>query len=96
MAELKIDANNIDTIVTSIKNANKNINASTSSVHNPSKSSGIMISAYVDRIQKIGQLLDLYKQLLEKDAVDIVASKNKIVEMDQKIKQLYKDGGGKQ
>lgn len=93
MAELKIDINNIDTLVQGIKSAETSINTSVKSINNPSKCSGIMISSYVDRIKRISALLDKYKQLLEKDAVDIIASKNKISEMDQKITNLYQNSG---
>lgn len=94
MAELKIDITNIDTLVQGIKTAENSINTSVKSINNPSKCSGIMITTYVDRIKKISTLLDKYKQLLEKDAVDIVASKNKISEMDQKLTNLYQSSGG--
>lgn len=91
MAELKIDANNLDALVLSIKMSTKGINTSTKSINDPFNCRGIMITAYVDRIKKIGKLLDSYKQLLEKDAVDVIASKNKIIEMDQKIKKVYQN-----
>lgn len=93
MAELKINANDIDRLVQNIKNANKSMNTSVSSIDNPSKSSGIMISSYVDRIKKISKLLENYKRLLEKDAADIVSSKNKLTEMDQRISSIYKNSG---
>ena len=93
MAELKINAENIDLLVTAISYSKNNINTSTKNISNPSNCRGIMITSYVDRIKKIGKLLDSYKQLLERDAVDIVASKDKIIEMDQKIKTLYRNDG---
>lgn len=91
MAELKINADNLGVLVLAIKNSTKGINTSTKSINDPSNCKGIMITAYVDRIRKIGKLLESYKQLLEKDAVDVVASKNKIIEMDQNIKTLYRN-----
>ena len=93
MAELKVNVNELDHLVYGIKSAKDNINTSVASIMSPSKSSGIMISSYVERIKQISGLLDAYKQLLEKDVLDIVVSKNKITEMDQHITTLYQGGG---
>lgn len=94
MVELKLDSS-IDILVSAINNNNKNLDVSVSSINSPSKCSGIMIFSYVDRIKKISKLLESYKQLLKKDALDIKTSKNKIVEMDRNITSLYHNTSSK-
>lgn len=89
MAEVKADFSSIDMLIKSIVSANSKINHTVGQISDPSKCSGIMITAYVDRIRQISRLLGDYKKLLEKDAADFENSKNKIAEMDSQLKNLY-------
>lgn len=90
MAELKAKLDDIDVLVGSIKTNKDAINISVSSVKDPSKSKGIMVSEYIKRIKDISDLLNRYKQLLDKDISDINASKEKIQEMDKDMENLSK------
>lgn len=89
MAQVKADFSSIDMLIKSVVHAEKNIKHLTTNISDPSKCSGIMISAYVDRIRRISRLLRDYKELLEKDATDFENSKDKIAEMDIQLKNLY-------
>ena len=94
MALLKIDSGSIDVLVQAMSTQNKKLDVSVNSINNPSKCSGIMISSYLDRIIKISKLIESYKSLLEKDVLDIKNSKNKIVEMDKNLTNLYNNSSG--
>lgn len=94
MALLKIDSGSIDVLVQAMSTQNKKLDVSVNSINSPSKCSGIMISSYLDRIIKISKLIESYKSLLEKDVLDIKNSKNKIVEMDKNLTNLYNNSSG--
>lgn len=85
MREIKIDINSVNLSVNGIKTANNAIDTKTSSLPSITKCSGIMISEYKNRMDKIGKLLKKYKSLVERDAVDILAAKDKLKEMDSSI-----------
>ena len=89
MPEIKADFNSIDMLIKSIDLAKSDIDHSVADISDPSKCSGIMISAYVERIRQISKLLGDYKKLLEKDSFDFINSKNKIAEMDAQLRNLY-------
>lgn len=95
MAELKLNAESFDGVVSNLKSSCEKVNTSVSNIKNPSKSSGIKITDYVDRAKKISQLLDIFKELVLKDVIDIENSKEKIIEMDRKMEELYKNGMNK-
>lgn len=90
MQEFKVNSLDIDYLWKEIKASGESMDTSVKDIDNPSQCSGIMITEYVDRIKKISNLLKSYKKLLRKDALDILASKDKIVEMDRKITNMYK------
>lgn len=90
MQEFKVNSLDIDYLWKEIKASGESMDTSVKDIDNPSQCSGIMITEYVDRIKKIANLLKSYKKLLRKDALDILASKDKIVEMDRKITNMYK------
>lgn len=90
MAELKAKIEDIDGLISSIKTGKDAIDISVSSVKDPSKSKGIMVTEYIKRIKDISSLLDKYKQLLDKDISDINSSKEKIQEMDKEMENLSK------
>ena len=90
MQEFKVNSLDIDYLWKAIKASGESMDTSVKDIDNPSQCSGIMITEYVDRIKKISNLLKSYKKLLRKDALDILASKDKIVEMDRKITNMYK------
>ena len=95
MAELKLNAESFDGVVSNLKSSCEKVNTSVSNIKKPSKSSGIKITDYVDRAKKISQLLDVFKELVLKDVIDIENSKEKIIEMDRKMEELYKNGMNK-
>lgn len=90
MAEIKVKIEDIDGFISSIKTSKEAIDISVSSINDPSKSKGIMVSEYVKRIRDISSLLDKYKQLLDKDITDINDTKGKIQEMDKHMENLSK------
>lgn len=90
MAEVKAKIEDINGLISSIKTNKDNIDISVSSVKEPTKSKGIMVSEYIIRIRNISNLLDKYKQLLDKDISDINNSKSKIQEMDKEMESLSK------
>ncbi len=90
MAELKAKLDDIVILTRSIKSKKDAINTSVSSVTDPSKTKGIMLSEYIKRIRDISNLLNKYKQLLDKDVEDINLSKDKIREMDKQMEKLSK------
>ena len=90
MAELKAKLDDIDVLVSSIKTNKDAIDISISAINDPSKSKGIMVTEYIKRIRNISDLLNKYKQLLDKDISDINMSKEKIREMDKQMKDLSK------
>lgn len=89
MLESKIKIDEVDGLIGSIKTNEKAVDISVSSVKEPAKSRGIMVSEYVKRIKDISKLLDRYKQLLDKDIIDIRISKEKILEMDAQMGNLF-------
>ncbi len=89
MAEVKAKSDDIDVLVKSINKKKSAIDTSVSHIENPSQSSGIMVTSYIKRVKKISSLLKKYKELLAKDAADIQAAKDKIVEMDKTMGNLY-------
>ncbi|MBE5872846.1 MAG: hypothetical protein E7287_00405 [Lachnospiraceae bacterium] len=91
MAELKARIEDIDGLVKAIKTNSDAIDISVSSVKEPSKSKGIVVTEYIKRIREISQLLDKYKQLLDRDVLDIKDSKDKIQEMDKEMEKLSKN-----
>lgn len=90
MAEMKAKIEDIDGLLSSIRTNKDGIDISVSSINDPSKCKGIMLSKYIECIRNISDLLDKYKQLLEKDISDISNSKDKIQEMDQEMTNLSK------
>lgn len=94
MAMISINSDRIDILAQSMSNQSQKLDPSVKSISNPSKCNGIMIFSYLDRIQNISKLISNYKSLLEKDVVDIRNSKNKIVEMDKNLTNLYKNSSG--
>lgn len=90
MAELKAKLDDIDVLVGAIKTNKDAIDISVSSIKDPSKSKGIMVTEYIKRIRNISDLLNQYKQLLDKDISDINMSKDKIKEMDKQMENLSK------
>lgn len=90
MAEIKANLDDIDTLIGSIKTKKDAIDISVSSVKDPSKCKGIMLSDYIKRIRDISSLLNKYKQLLNQDIDDINLSKEKIREMDKQMENLSK------
>ncbi len=91
MAEVKAKIEDIDDLIGAIKTNKDAIDISVSSVKDPSKSKGIMVTNYIKRIRNISDLLDQYKQLLDKDISDINNSKEKIQEMDKEMENLSKN-----
>lgn len=90
MAELKAKLDDIDVLVGAIKTNKDAIDISVSYIKDPSKSKGIMVTEYIKRIRNISDLLNKYKQLLDKDISDINMSKDKIKEMDKQMENLSK------
>ena len=90
MAELKAKLDEIDSLIGCIKKNKEAIDISVSSIKDPSKSEGIMVTEYIKRIRDISDVLDKYKQLLDKDISDIDMSKDKIQEMDTQMENLSK------
>ncbi len=90
MAELKAKLDDIDALIGYIKTNKDAFDLSVSSVKEPSKCKGIMVSEYIKRIKKISDLLGKYKQLLDKDVLDINISKETIREMDEQMENLSK------
>lgn len=91
MAELKAKIEDIDSLISSIKTKKDAIDVSVSSINDPSKCVGIMVFKYIERIKSISNLLDKYKQLLDKDITDITDSKEKIQQMDKEMENLSKN-----
>lgn len=85
MTEVKINAEEIESLVGYVNNSVKELKPSISSINLPSGCREIMISEYYKQIKKISSLIESYKKLVEKDMKDIVKSKNKLVEMDSQI-----------
>ena len=93
MPELKINEISIKSKVNAIKNAGNEIDTNVSSIPNVSQCSGIMISEYRNRIDRISKLLDSYKALLIRDTDDILTVKDKLKDMDAMIsKNLIQAG----
>lgn len=90
MAELKAKLDDIDVLIGSIETNKEAIDISVSSIKEPSKSKGIMVTEYIKRLKDISNLLNMYKQLLGKDVSDINMSKEKIQEMDKQMENLSK------
>lgn len=90
MAELKANLDEIDTMIGTMKTKKDNMDISVSSITDPSKSEGIMLTKYIEKIREISDLLFKYKQLLAKDILDIKNSKEKIREMDKQMENLSK------
>lgn len=90
MAELKAKLDDIDVLIEAIKTNKEAMDISVSSIEDPSKSKGIMVTEYIKRIRDISDLLNKYKQLLDKDISDINMSKDKIKEMDKQMETLSK------
>lgn len=89
MSEVKAKIKDIDDLINAIKSSNEKMDTSVSSIKHPSKSEGVMAFTYVDKIQEISKLVESYKQLLDKDAEDILHAKEKIEEMDKEMGKLY-------
>ena len=90
MAELKANLDEINTMIGTMKTKKDNMDISVSSITDPSKSEGIMLTKYIEKIREISDLLFKYKQLLAKDILDIKNSKEKIREMDKQMENLSK------
>ena len=60
--------------VVSLEKAGKKINDSTKSVPDPRECQGLVLSDWVDRFREIGDLVSMYKQLIEKDCFSIKES----------------------
>lgn len=90
MAELKANLDEIDTMIGTMKTKKDNMDISVSSITDPSKSEGIMLTKYIEKIREISDLLFKYKQLLAKDILDIKNSKEKIRKMDKQMENLSK------
>lgn len=89
MAELKAKKDEIDKLIKAIEKKRDAIDVSVSSIEEPSKSKGIMLTEYIKRIEKISDLLKNYKQLLDKDVSDINKSIDKILEMDKQMGKSF-------
>lgn len=95
MGEFQIDNSKIESLIVAVLMAKTTINT-VNPVKSPSQCQGIMLSSYYDRMDRICKLIAKYKQLLEKDAGDIVNAKNKVASMDQQIaKNFIKNVGGR-
>lgn len=78
MSDIKLNISAVEALSQNINNAKNSIDTSVSSIPVITQCSGIKITDYVDRIKTISSLLDLYKQLLEKDISDIQDAKSSI------------------
>lgn len=90
MSELKANLDEIELLIGSMKTCKSAIETSVSTINDPSKSEGIMLTEYIDRIRKISNLLSDYKKMLDKDISDISISTGKIQEMDKQMENLSK------
>lgn len=60
-----------------------NLESSTSMVSNPSECKGLVLSDWVDRVRDVGDLISLYKQLIEKDVSSLKDTKKAIEDADR-------------
>ncbi len=74
----------INSVTNRLRYAGRAIDPSTSEIHDPSKCSGIMVSEYVERARRIGELMKKYRELVEKDVKDLEQIQKVVKEMDQK------------
>ncbi len=61
----------------------KNFKESTSSVSYPSQCQGLVLTDWVDRVRDVGDLISLYKQLIEKDVESLRETKRAIEDADK-------------
>ena len=80
----------LDGVIDNMESARKKIDPKTTGIHKPNTCQGLVLDEYVDRINKISQLLTSYKKLLETDVKDLKNSRVKLEEMDKKIGDIFK------
>lgn len=85
MTKIEIHVNNVNDAVEMIKKSGNAVNPETKSVPEVSRCDGIMIDKYYDQLQRIGTLMKDYKDLLIRDALDILSSVSEIAEVDTKL-----------
>lgn len=72
-----------------------NFKDTTSSVSYPSQCQGLVLSEWVDRVRDIGDLISLYKQLVEKDVESLRETKKAIEDADRdRARNILEKVGG--
>ena len=85
MSEIKVNQLTLNEQITQFKDKGSNLDTGISSVSKSSKCSGIMLKEYEKRIIVLRDLLNKYKQLIEKDSTDISTAVQQYEEMDKSI-----------
>lgn len=86
-----INFTELDMELVNLRNKVDDLDTSIQSVPETEKCDGIMISEYIDRIEKISQLLENYKDLVFKDISEIKKTESIARIMDERVKQLFKN-----
>lgn len=89
---IKLDNIAFDLKLLAFENAGKSIEPSTGSVSDPTQCRGLVLSEWVERFREIGDLLDIYQQLVEKDAESIRQSQKALNDADkERAKDIIND-----
>lgn len=79
------------TLLNNIDNAKKQLKTSTKSIPSVSTCKGIILTEYEKRAREISALLDLYKQLLDKDLNETRRATGNLIKVDTEIaQQIFK------
>lgn len=95
MIIVQLDSMIVNTLTKDVmQTASKNIKTSVSDVSSVKECSGIMLSEYRNRLDKIAHLLFLYKLLLKKDMSDIQKRYSEFDLIDSDIADIFDGFGG--
>lgn len=92
VVQIALDSMGLEGQIAKFERAGNNINESTSSVLDPSQCRGLVLSDWVDRVRDIGELIALYKELVEKDVVSLRDAQKAIEDADKDRADNILDG----
>lgn len=94
--EIAIKHYEFETKLRAFESAGRDIDPSTNAVHDPKVCKGLVLTDWINLFRDIGELVSLYKELIEKDAVSVRESQEVLSEADkdrarQIIGAIFKD-----
>lgn len=90
---LVICIDDVEKLIYGLEKSKDRIDVTVAAIKNPTQNQEIMLSEYVKRIKEISNLLKKYVELLGEDISDIKASKEKVKETDDAIKNIVSSVG---